>query len=83
MVSEPVLHDILTEDRPPRAVRLLRNLLAGLDGLTPRQEAYVLHRASVDFVRHGNRVSNRPVLAVEVDGFAFHENNPAQLARDP
>jgi pyrrolidone-carboxylate peptidase len=22
------------------------------------------------------------VLAVEVDGFAFHENNPAQLARD-
>jgi pyrrolidone-carboxylate peptidase len=23
-----------------------------------------------------------PVLAVEVDGFAFHENNPAQLVRD-
>ncbi len=39
------------------------------------------HRASVDFVIY-NRVSNRPVLAIEVDGFAFHEDNPAQLARD-
>ena len=39
------------------------------------------HRASVDFVVY-NRVSNRPVLAIEVDGFAYHENNPAQLVRD-
>ena len=23
-----------------------------------------------------------PVLVVEVDGYAFHENNPKQLARD-
>jgi len=43
--------------------------------------SYVAHRASVDFVIY-NRVSNRPLLAVEVDGFAFHENNPAQLERD-
>jgi hypothetical protein len=35
---------------------LLRNLLFGLDGLTPRQEAYVRNRASVDFVVY-NRVS--------------------------
>jgi hypothetical protein len=27
-------------------------------------------------------VSNRPVLAIEVDGFAYHEDNPAQLTRD-
>ena len=80
-----VIQDILAEERyahlsPVRQV-LLRNLLPGLDGLTPQQEAYVRHRASVDFVVY-NRVSNRPVLAIEVDGFAFHENNPAQLARD-
>jgi hypothetical protein len=80
-----VLHDILGEERyahlsPARQI-LLRNLLPGLEGLTPRQEAYVRHRASVDFVIY-NRVSNRPVLAIEVDGFAFHEDNPAQLARD-
>lgn len=39
------------------------------------------HRASVDFVVY-NRVTNDPLLAIEVDGFAFHENNPAQLERD-
>jgi AAA domain/Protein of unknown function (DUF2726) len=80
-----VVHDILTEERYAHlfCVRqvLLRNLLPGLDGLTPEQEAYVRHRASIDFVVY-NCVSSRPVLAVEVDGFAFHENNPAQLARD-
>jgi hypothetical protein len=61
-----VIQDILVEERyahlsPVRQV-LLRNLLPGLDGLTPQQEAYVRHRASVDFVVY-NRVSNRPVLA--------------------
>jgi hypothetical protein len=41
----------------------------------------VKHHASVDFVVY-NRVTNQPLLAIEVDGFAFHENNPEQLARD-
>lgn len=39
------------------------------------------HRASVDFVAY-NRVTNQPLLAIEVDGFEFHENKPEQLARD-
>jgi hypothetical protein len=29
-----------------------------------------------------NRVTNQPLLALEVDGFAFHENSPDQRARD-
>ena len=29
-----------------------------------------------------NRVTNQAMLVIEVDGFAFHENNPTQLARD-
>jgi hypothetical protein len=29
-----------------------------------------------------NRVTNQPLLAIEVDGFAFHENRPDQRARD-
>ena len=29
-----------------------------------------------------SRITNRPVLAVEVDGFAFHENDGRQKARD-
>ena len=27
-------------------------------------------------------MTNHPLLAIEVDGFAFHDNNPAQLERD-
>lgn len=59
----------------------MRNLLVDLSRLTPQQEAYVRHRASIDFVVH-NRVTNRPLLAVEVDGFAFHENDPTRRERD-
>jgi hypothetical protein len=79
------LHDILAENRYAHLTVghqvLVRNLLVDLGRLTPRQETFVRHRASVDFVVY-NRVTNYPLLAIEVDGFAFHENNPAQLERD-
>ena len=80
-----VLHDILAEQRYAHLTVssqvLLRNLLPDLSRLTLAQRAYVQHRASVDFVVY-NRVTNQPLLAIEVDGFAFHENNPDQRARD-
>ncbi|WP_312864466.1 AAA domain-containing protein [Saccharopolyspora phatthalungensis] len=80
-----VLHDILAEQQYAHLTVscqiLLRNLLSDLSRLTPEQLAYVRNRASVDFVVY-NRVTNQPLLAIEVDGFAFHENNPAQLKRD-
>jgi Protein of unknown function (DUF2726) len=60
---------------------LPRNLLPNISGLTQAQQAYIQHRASLDFVGY-NRVTNQPLLAIEVDGFAFHENNPDQRARD-
>ncbi|WP_104088083.1 AAA domain-containing protein [Arthrobacter sp. GMC3] len=60
---------------------VLHNLLPDLSKLTPEQAAYVKRRATIDFVVY-NRISNKPAFAVEVDGFAFHENNPAQLIRD-
>jgi AAA domain/Protein of unknown function (DUF2726) len=79
------LHDVLAENRYAHLTVgnqvLVRNLLFDLSRLTPRQETFVRHRASVDFVVY-NRVTNHPLLAIEVDGFAFHENNPAQLERD-
>lgn len=79
------LHDILAEDRYAHLTVgqqvLVCNLLVDLSRLTPRQEAFVQRRASVDFVVY-NRVTNHPLLAIEVAGFAFHENNPAQLERD-
>ena len=80
-----VLHDIIAEQRYAHMTVgsqvLLRNLLPNLGSLTPAQRAYIQHRASVDFVVY-NRVTNQPLLAIEVDGFAFHENNPDQRARD-
>jgi len=80
-----VLHDIIAEQRHAHMTVgsqvLLRNLLPDLGRLTPAQRAYIQHRASVDFVMY-NRVTNQPLLAIEVDGFAFHENSPDQRARD-
>jgi hypothetical protein len=79
------LHDILAEERYAHLTVsyqvLVRNLLSDLSRLTPRQKTFVRNRASVDFVVY-NRVTNQPLLAIEVDGFTFHENNPAQLERD-
>jgi very-short-patch-repair endonuclease len=37
--------------------------------------------ASVDFVLL-HKLDKSPVLAIEVDGYTFHENNPRQLKRD-
>ncbi|WP_406631360.1 AAA domain-containing protein [Amycolatopsis sp. WGS_07] len=80
-----VLHDIFAEPRYAHLTAvpqvLLKNLLPDFDRLTPEQTAYAKRRASLDFVVY-NRVTNQPLLAIEVDGFAFHENKPAQLARD-
>ncbi len=80
-----MLHDIIAEQRYAHMTVssqvLLRNLLPDLGRLTPAQRAYIQHRASVDFVVY-NRVTNQPLLAIEVDGFAFHENSPDQRARD-
>jgi hypothetical protein len=80
-----VLHDIIAEQRYAHMTVssqvLLRNLLPDLSRLTLAQRAYVQHRASVDFVVY-NQVTIEPLLAIEVDGFAFHENSPGQRARD-
>jgi hypothetical protein len=80
-----LLHDLLAEERYAHMTVgfqvLLRNLLPDLDRLTQAQLAYIQHRASVDFVVY-NRITNQPLLAIEVDGFAFHENSPDQRARD-
>jgi hypothetical protein len=60
---------------------LLRNLLNTVDLLTPEELNFVNNRASLDFIIF-RKVDKSCVLAVEVDGFAFHENNPDQLHRD-
>ena len=43
---------------------------------------YALHPAThIDFLLY-NRISKQPVLAVEVDGYAFHKAGTAQAGRD-
>ena len=80
-----VLHEILAEQPYAHLTLayqvLLRNLLPDPGRLTADQVAFMRRPTSVDFVVY-NRVTNQPLLAIEVDGFAFHENNPTQLARD-
>lgn len=84
-IAWTVLREILAEERyahlTVKAQILVRNLLPDLSRLTSEQARYVRNRASVDFVIY-NRTTNEPRLAIEVDGYAFHENKPKQLVRD-
>jgi hypothetical protein len=84
-IAWTVLEEILAEDQYAHLTFssqvLVKSLLPGRSRLTPRQKSFVDRAASVDFVVY-NRVTNHPLLAIEVDGFAFHENNPVQLERD-
>ncbi|WP_425862769.1 AAA domain-containing protein [Arthrobacter sp. TWP1-1] len=81
-----VLHDILAEDQYADFTVtdqvVLRDLLPDLARLTEEQADYVRHRATTLDVVVYNRITNRLAFAIEIDGFAFHENNPAQLRRD-
>lgn len=84
-IAWTALHDILDEQSyahlTAAAQVLLSNLLPKRTELTSRQQDFVGNRASVDFVVY-NRVTNRPLLAIEVDGFKYHEDDPKQLDRD-
>lgn len=47
----------------------------------PEELNFVNNRASLDFVVY-NKQDKACILVVEVDGFAFHENNRDQKHRD-
>lgn len=80
-----LLEDILTKPQYNRYTyvqgMLLRNLLNTVDLLTPEELNLVNNRSSLDFVIY-YRQDRACALVVEVDGFAYHENNPEQLRRD-
>jgi hypothetical protein len=84
-IVRTVLRDLLAEEQFAHLTVAHEVLLGHLVGdphrLTPEEARYVRRRASVDFVVY-NKVTNEPRLAIEVDGFAYHENDPRQLARD-
>jgi hypothetical protein len=76
LLTEPRYHDFEIGNQV-----LLQHLVKDQEHLSPQQEAYIRHRASIDFVVY-NRVTKTLLFAIEVDGFAFHENKPDQRRRD-
>ncbi len=59
----------------------IKNLFKNLENLNEKERRYVNNGASLDFVIYNN-MDNTPLLFIEVDGFAFHKNNPRQLEKD-
>ena len=60
---------------------VLRNLFKTLDNLNEEEKKYVNNGARIDFVIY-DKMNNKPVLFIEVDGFEYHKNNPKQLEKD-
>ncbi|MEJ8305902.1 AAA domain-containing protein [Saccharibacillus sacchari] len=59
----------------------LKNLFENVQKLKKDEQQYIKNRASVDFVIY-HKLDKKPLLAIEVDGFASHDNNPSQLLKD-
>ncbi|QJD86356.1 DUF2726 domain-containing protein [Cohnella herbarum] len=79
-----LLSDILPKSYPDLECRyqlLIKNIFANMNSLKEEERRYIHNGASVDFVIY-HKLDKSPLLAIEVDGFAFHANNPLQLERD-
>ncbi|WP_346354993.1 AAA domain-containing protein [Azotosporobacter soli] len=60
----------------------LKMLIRDLNKLDDAERRFVMNALThTDFVIF-NKLDKSPVLVVEVDGYAFHANNPKQLKRD-
>ncbi len=59
----------------------LTNLIQDTSILTEEEQAFVNASSHIDFLIY-SRIHKQTVLALEVDGVAFHADNPEQLKRD-
>lgn len=60
----------------------MRSLIGDMSGLTEREAQYAMHLSThIDFLII-NRVSKQPLLAIETDGFSFHNEKTEQFQRD-
>lgn len=60
----------------------LKSLIKNTGLLNEQELRYAVNPAThLDFIIY-NRISKKPVLAIEVDGYRFHKNNTIQQARD-
>ena len=61
-------------------LRMILHDLSKLD--TDRESQFVMNpRTHVDFLIY-HKFSHRPVMVIEVDGAAYHQDNPVQEERD-
>jgi hypothetical protein len=59
----------------------LANLIRDINILTEEEQAFVKASSHIDFLIY-SKIHKQVVLALEVDGVAFHADNPEQLQRD-
>jgi len=59
----------------------LRKLFQDTSILNEEEYAFVKTSSHIDFLIY-NKIYNKVILAIEVDGVAYHTNNPTQLKRD-
>ena len=60
----------------------MRYLINDTQGLSVREKSYALHPAThIDFLII-NRVTKEPLLAIETDGYSYHNEMTEQFQRD-
>lgn len=60
----------------------LNKLIKDMDQLNEQECQYVMHPSThIDFLIY-NRISKKPVLAIEVDGYKYHKEGTKQYSRD-
>lgn len=81
-----LIEDILAEDRYSSVDILchfpLNMLIKNTELLNEREYQYAMHPAThTDFLLY-NRISKKPILAIEVDGYDYHRPETKQASRD-
>lgn len=88
--AEVIIHKLLQEDilhnnKQFSAIDMvreykLRDLIRSYDHLSEEEVLFIKNNSRIDFLLY-NKIDKTPVLAIEVDGVSFHDNE-AQMERD-
>lgn len=77
LLAEESFKSLDVSVRPP-----LYEIIKNNDSLTDTEKQYVKHRSShIDFAIT-NKMDQKPILAIEVDGVAYHQEGSTQSKRD-
>lgn len=81
-----LIEDILAEDKFTCLDVLchfpINRLIRNTELLNEKESSYAMNPSThIDFLLY-NRISKKPVLAIEVDGYQYHQENTKQASRD-